>query len=100
MRAEYEKWKAQYPTDELACWSAWKEIQILQPRVAELQTRLTEANIAWAEQVDRVAELETGIAALVPFMEIAFEAEGDTFGVQHNNATDALSAAECLLRSR
>ena len=46
----------------------------------------------------RVEELEAGIAALIPFMEIAFEAEGDTFGIQHNNATDALSEAERLTR--
>ena len=34
------------------------ELDVLRARVAELQTKLTEANIAWAEQVARVAELE------------------------------------------
>lgn len=48
----------------------------------------------------RVVELEAALSALIPFMQIAFDAEGDTFGIQHNDATDALSAAECLLGNR
>lgn len=42
-------------------------------------------------------EMLAALKALVPYMEMAFNAEGDTFGVHHNNATDALSAAEIII---
>lgn len=48
----------------------------------------------------RNAKLEAVMAALIPFMEIALGAEGDAFGLQHNDATDALLSADQLLRNR
>lgn len=48
----------------------------------------------------RIKRLEAALADLIPLMEIALEAEGDTFGEQHNNATDALLVAEGLLKPK
>lgn len=43
-------------------------------------------------------ELRAALKGLIPHMTRAFNAEGDTFGVYHNDAEDALSKAEHLIR--
>ena len=42
-------------------------------------------------------ELLEALEACVEYLNMAFNSEGDCFGVQHNNATDALSAAEVVI---
>ena len=50
-----------------------------------------------AQLMAAAPELLAALKALVPFMEMAFAAEGDTFGVRHNDANDALFAAESAI---
>ena len=47
-------------------------------------------------EADRAALLEA-LKALAPHMEIAFDAEGDTFGIHHNDANDALIQASAVV---
>lgn len=46
---------------------------------------------------DERDNLLAALKTLVPYMDMAFNAEGDIFGVHHNDATDALSKAEALI---
>lgn len=46
---------------------------------------------------DERKELLVALEAAAAALNVAFDAEGDTFGVHHNDANDALRVAEVLI---
>lgn len=67
---------------------------VICPDVCAINLEQRQAN---AQLITAAPELLAALKALVPFMEMAFAAEGDTFGVRHNDANDALFAAESAI---
>jgi hypothetical protein len=56
-------------------------------------SRMTKERDANAALIAAAPELLEALKLLVPCLEMAFDAEGDAFGVHHNDATDALGGA-------
>lgn len=52
--------------------------------------------VPWAE--DGAGELLASLKALIPLVQAGFDAEGDVYGIGHNDALDAHTAAEALVK--
>lgn len=61
--------------------------------------RDTDTNEANARLIAAAPAMLQTLKDMCRFMDMAFNAEGDTFGMDHNDATDALISAEAIIRA-
>ena len=71
-------------------------IEDQQKRIEQLVKRLrvfAELNPDLTEALDRIKELEAALTECKEMLDVAFDYDGDVFGISHNRAVDAAMAA-------
>jgi hypothetical protein len=63
--SEYLAWICQWQDTEAAAYSAWKEINALTTRLAELEAFAHGATAVGGDQIERIRELEDAIAGML-----------------------------------